>query len=332
MANRRALLGLGLFLCGCQKPVDETGTGDTDATTSTTSAPGTDSAGQTGASETSPPTTGTATTDAPTSTTGDISTTGDVSSTSTTVDVSTTGDTATTEPDTTGTTGTPSGCDETVVFEGSLEITDATDLASLECIVEITGDLHVSNTNSLVSFSELGNVKHVGGSIVIGPNAKLASLDGLKSLQQTKWLSLRENPQLTSLAGLESLTEVGDLMLEGNHALTNVKALANLAVLGSLGLGTCGETGNDALVDLQGLENLTALGALDIDGNDALKSIAALPHGIGLSWLAAHNNPQLPAAMLEEYLAETMLNPEEQICGNAGMPPPDGLCGCTIPP
>lgn len=331
MATPRALLGLGLFLFGCQNPGGETGTGDTDATTSTSTVPGTESGSQTGASasETSAPTSSTSTSEDPTPTSGEVSTT----LVSTTVDTSTTfasttDDTSTTEP---GTTGTMMGCDEPVVFEGTLTITEATDLAGLECIVEITGDLHVQHTLTLASFAELGNLKLVGGLIVFESNALLPNLDGLKSLERAQGLILINNPQLTSFDGLESLTQLGNLKLESNHALTNVKALTNLEILESLEVGVCGGDGNDALVDLQGLENLTALDSVTFDSNDGLKSIDALPHDIGLTWLAAHNNPQLPAAMLEAYLAETMLDPEDQLCGNADMPPP-GLCGCTIPP
>lgn len=304
MATQRAWIGLGIVLFGCQDPIgmDDSGTGATDATTtSSTTGPGSESASQTSipASETDPPTG----TEPPT--------------TATTVDPSTTSTT----------TDGPVGCDETIIFEGPLEIFDDTDPASLECIVEVTGDLLVRNTTTLVSFESLAHLQRVGGKVWIENNAKLASLAGLASLQlvegndTTSSLYIFDNPALTDISDLQALQHVNLVSISGCDALTDLTGLGgitkpgwSLHVVGNAGLsslaslaGITGFSGSLAigyspqladlgpladilapsmaglaisglplLADLQGLESVEALGSLEIRDNAGLVDLSGL--------------------------------------------------------
>ncbi len=85
--------------------------------------------------------------------------------------------------------------------------------------------------------------------------------------------------------------------------------------------------GNDALVNLHGLEQLTALHALQINENDALQSITAVPHGVGLTFMEVYNNPLLPDATLATYVDEAAIDADMWLCNNGDAP---ALCDCNI--
>lgn len=264
MARQRDWIGSVILLFGCQDPIgmDDAGTGATDATTTTSMpGPGSESASQTSvtASETDPPTgTGPTTSELP----------------GTTIDPSTS-----TGEDTSTSTGGPIACDELLVFEGPLEIFDDTDPASLECIVEITGDLLIRNTTSLVSFESLGNLQRVGGKVRIENNATLASLDGLASLQvvegknTTPFMYIFDNPSLTDISDLQALRHVGLVSIAGCDALTDLTGLAGIVEPGwSLHLG-----GNAELSSLASLAGITGFsGSLEIGFNPKLADLGPL--------------------------------------------------------
>ncbi|PCC70645.1 Receptor L domain-containing protein [Nannocystis exedens] len=272
---RRAWFGLGIFLFGCQDPIgmDETGTGETDATATTSApGPGSESASQTSvtASVTDPPTSSEpTTTESPATTVGPSSTTA--------VDPSTTS--TSTGEDTSSSTGRPVGCDEAIIFEGPLEIFDDTDPASLQCIVEITGDLLIQNTQSLISFKSLEHLQRVGGKVRIENNAELASLDGLAGLQivegidTTAFLYIHDNPSLTDISDLQALQHVKLVSIAGCDALTDLTGLTGIIEPGwSLTL-----VDNADLSSLASLAGITGFsGYLDIGYSPKLADLSPL--------------------------------------------------------
>jgi hypothetical protein len=301
-------------------------TGETDATTTTsTTGPGSESASQTStpASETGTPTDpGPTTTEPPTTTTVDPSTT-------TTVDPSTTS-TGTGE-DTSSSTGRPVQCDEAIIFEGPLEIFDDTDPASLECIVEVTGDLLVQNTTSLVSFKSLEHLQRVGGKVRIENNSKLASLDGLAGLQvvegkgTTAFMYIFNNPALTDISDLQALQHVKLVSIAHCDALTDLTGLTGIVEPGwSLHLGP--NAGLSSLASLAGITGFS--GSLVVGGSPKLADLGPLadilaPNMAGLSIIGLPLLSDLQGLEGVEALGSL------EIRDNAGLVDLSGLDGVT---
>lgn len=258
-ARRLALL-LANAVVACNEPV----AGDTTTTTTTDSASSTDRP-----ATTAPPTTSTSDGDTSTSTTAQEPTsTGALSITS---GPDTTGTSISTGPETTapsssssdtsaaGSTGASDGCG---VHQGDLIITDATDLDSLACIVEVTGSLKILKTQSLTSFAQLANLKVVGDDVDIGENAALIDLDGLSGLVTAKGgdsfgeITIYYNPSLVDITGLHSLAVIDSLVILGNDALADLTGPQG-PIVGKLKKGwNFALSGNDAL---ESLDSLAAL-------------------------------------------------------------------------
>jgi hypothetical protein len=314
MATQRAWIGLGLVLVGCQDPIgmDDSGTGATDpATTSSATGPGSESASQTSitASETDTPTG----TEPPT--------------TATTLDPSST---TAVDPSTTSTTG-PVGCDETIVVEGPLEIFDDTEPASLECIVEVTGDLLVQNTTTLVTFESLAHLQRVGGKVRIENNAELVSLAGLAGLQRvegintTSSLYIFDNPALTDISGLQALQHVNLVSIAGCDALTDLTGLGGIIKPG-WSLHVVGNAGLSSLASLAGITGFS--GSLAIGYSPQLADLSPLADILapGMAELAISGLPLLADLQgLESVEALGSL----EIRDNAGLVDLSGLDGVT---
>lgn len=216
--------------------------------------------------------------------------------------------------------------DRSVYIGDNLNLTDISTLATVlsPTILEVS----ISGNPALPDLQGLEGL--VAPQVVyITDNDALVDLTGLDSLQSAvpHGILIEGNAQLQSLAGLESLTTVAKLIVEDNPALASVAALSGLqTVTKNLQFGVCGGVGNDALVDLHGLEQLTALNGLSVNQNDALQSITAVPHGVGLKGIEAFNNPLLPTAMILDYAAEGMLDPDLWVCNNADAPE---VCACN---
>ncbi len=263
-----------LILSACQTPLatDEAGATDTDHATSGTGSSPTDSASDTGAPDTTQqPTTGEPTTIDPT-TQGPDDTTG------TTGELDTTGTTT----DTTGPVVNP-GCDRDGVVLGDLVITDATDLESLACVVELHGDLRVEHTATLTSFPQLANMKRVLGRIDIEDNAALVDLAGLAGLERVQgpgpgWIQIEQNPALVDITGLAALEQLDGVYIAHCDALTDLTGLHG-AITGSDAPGW-----SLSIADNKSLASLAPLAALD-DFTGGLY-LAGLPEVTDLSPLA----------------------------------------------
>jgi hypothetical protein len=103
---------------------------------------------------------------------------------------------------------------------------DGTDLASLNSLTMIEGNLIVSTNAKLTSLAGLGSLERVYGIVWIFSNPKLADLGGLAKLKSAEQaFSITDNPALTKLlrAGItigEPIKKIrGSLTIRGNAAL-----------------------------------------------------------------------------------------------------------------
>ncbi len=204
--------GFALLLAACPPPVASEDIGDPLTGSSSTTKPTSDSPSDTSATPTS---------GAP-ATTGDTTTTpGSTGDSSSTSDDTTAGDTGTTAD--TSTTGTglepPPGCDAPIVHAGDLTITDDTVLEDLQCIVEVTGRLTIGDTQKLLSFAPLANLKRVGDSVKLFHNLALVDLDGLAGLERVDSTTIGEygqsHPHGLTGARRDSLTDMDDASIDG---------------------------------------------------------------------------------------------------------------------
>ncbi|NKB71836.1 MAG: hypothetical protein GKR89_32570 [Candidatus Latescibacteria bacterium] len=121
---------------------------------------------------------------------------------------------------------------------------------------KIPGDLRIDSTQ-LEDLAGLEGLQAVGGDIIVRGNNRLASLEGLKGLQEVAGgLIVEDNDVLLRLQGLGGLEKIGgSLHLRGNQVLKGTEGLENLFFVGG-GL-YIEENGN--LASLGGLLNLISI-------------------------------------------------------------------------
>jgi hypothetical protein len=186
-------------------------------------------------------------------------------------------------------------CLEPIVHEGSLIITDESEIANYDCLVEITdnlefegipmveldgfprlervgGFLFIGWTDSLVAITGFPELREVGTLWIDGHSA-LATIDGFANLEYVvEELHLEDLPVLTSIAGLGTVTTVGSsLEIWDCDGLVDLAGLDNLAVLPGVLIGE-----NDGLLSLAGVEQATSAGSINLLNNAALANIDAL--------------------------------------------------------
>jgi hypothetical protein len=194
---------------------------------------------------------------------------------------------------------------DTPVWQGSYVIEDNTDISLLNGFTTITGNLYIKNTKR-TNLAGLENLTSVGGELSIRGNNALKNLTGLENLKSVGDLVIESNTSIINLTGLENLSSfgkglyigwnyslislsalesissvVGDLYISGNDALTSLTGLEKISsVGGDLSIGWSNHAvsdGNDALTSLSGLENITSVGGnLIINSNDSLTSLSGL--------------------------------------------------------
>ena len=186
------------------------------------------------------------------------------------------------------------------------KITTFVHLASLGAI---TGNLTISNLDSLTSLNMLGNVTHIGGDLQISDNDNLGHL-GLQiktigqnlrigGVNQSKlwfphihvfdyYYTETPNNKITSLAGLENLDSIGgSLIISSNPNLTSLTGLSNNLFIGNdvnLGLLVSDHQyphkkaiGNPKLTNISALGILdTIYGSLQVIGNPQLEHFSGL--------------------------------------------------------
>jgi len=127
---------------------------------------------------------------------------------------------------------------------------------------------------SLNDISALGNLRIVGGNVIIAGNMSLVDLVGLGNVHSI-WgsLTILINNSLTGLDGLDGLTTVGGrLFLFGNDELLSISALSNLEYIGT-GLILLF---NPLLVSLEGLERITIAPEINVSGCSSLRDLTGL--------------------------------------------------------
>ncbi|MCB0531737.1 MAG: DUF11 domain-containing protein [Saprospiraceae bacterium] len=155
-------------------------------------------------------------------------------------------------------------------LSGNAALSDISALAQLDS----AGALTIHYNPELSSLTGLGNLRVVGGDMLIQSNPMLIDLSGLDQLSHVgQDLAVQENFMLTDFSGLENLTSVGGtLKITQNPELVSLGALKNLSDLGGLYL-----VENNALPGLSGLENSSdKLSTLWINNNSALTDLSSL--------------------------------------------------------
>jgi hypothetical protein len=165
------------------------------------------------------------------------------------------------------------GCTE---LEGTLYISgfDITNLEGISSVTSISGDLVVTDCESLADLTPLSNLVFVGGYIFIQYNYMLDNLIGLDGITTVpSGLNIYGNPYLTSLTGLENVTSIESLEILDNPMLGDLNGLNNLISVGEM----FELFGNESLNDLTALSNLTSIsGTILINENENLTSLAGL--------------------------------------------------------
>jgi hypothetical protein len=167
-----------------------------------------------------------------------------------------------------------------------IEASALEDLDDLACVPRVVGDLVIGGlevgsygtttdlgNKRLSSLSGLSSLVEVGGDLVITDNDALSSLSGLEQLSQIGgWLHIESQPGLDSLSGLSGLVDAGVVYVSGNPGLTSLSGLDSLVGAGSLAVKD-----NDGLASLEGLRALTSIrNELLIGSNEALTDVSAL--------------------------------------------------------
>jgi hypothetical protein len=231
------------------------------------------------------------------------------------------------------------------VFEGNLTLYSPGQMSTVGGVTCITGDLRVENS-SLTDLAGLETLVAVGGNVQITWNPALTTVNGLNNLKSAHGLGIDSNPNLTSLAGLANLHTLGfDPYINNNSLLPacwtwqlsqqTSRSCSNC--MGNVGSGNCGSlpdgfvcqpgatgpgvfegnltlyspgqmstvggvtciTGdlrveNSSFTDLAGLETLVAVGGnVQVTWNPALTTVNGLnnlksAHGLGID-----SNPNL---------------------------------------
>lgn len=222
------------------------------------------------------------------------------------------------------------GCIE---LEGKITIhgDTITNLAGLNQVLSIIGNLEIMNCSGLTSLAGLENLINIGGDLKINDNNTMASLTGLSSLSSIGGnLNLLYNDVLVNFSGLENLQSIGGSMgVHENNQLLSMSGLENLdSIGGQLGIGTSYNVGdppppggNHLLVNLNPLENLTFVGdGIDIGRNASLLSLAGIenidPNTI--TFLMIGYNPSLSTCEVKS-VCDYLANPNGNIFvdGNA---------------
>src|SRR5438105_1563606 len=120
---------------------------------------------------------------------------------------------------------------------GSLGLTNLslTNLAGLEALSVVTGDLLLNELPVLTDLTNLGGLTAVG-SVQISANPRLSRLGLFGRITRVPGLvDVDANPMLTDLTGLSTLVDVGTLEIFGDDGLVDLHGLENLVHVGGFG-------------------------------------------------------------------------------------------------
>ncbi len=156
-------------------------------------------------------------------------------------------------------------------------------LDSLIHLERISGDLLISNNDSLENLRGLANLQSVGLAMRVQNNPRLESLDGLEQLTAVEgdFFYVGNNDHVRDLEGLEKLDSVaGIFQVWGHDSITSLHGLEQLRWVGN----TLAIFENVSLESLDGLDGLEYVGNdLRIENNTLLNDITALNHAVDLN-------------------------------------------------
>lgn len=166
------------------------------------------------------------------------------------------------------------------------------DIEGFSSLTALTsGSLSITNNESLASLDGLKKLEEVHNQVSISNNPELTTLDGLEKLDEIGGsLSIHSNAKLENLEGLVTLDIVeGDLYLSNLPLITTLRPLREISgTIADLTIISCNN-----LVDLTGLETITNVReSLNIKNNALLEDISALK-GTRFGSIQISNNENL---------------------------------------
>jgi hypothetical protein len=133
------------------------------------------------------------------------------------------------------------GTPESIIY-GNYYIDSTFDIAQIDGVQEVTGNLIIANATGMTSLEGLESLSAVRSIMQVHSIETLDSLDGLESLTAVTGFYVHSNSSLTSIEGLEVLTEVVFLHIYNNSILCQ-SVVDELVV--TLGLSGAVAYGND---------------------------------------------------------------------------------------
>lgn len=170
-------------------------------------------------------------------------------------------------------------------IEGDVTVHAIDNLAGLNCLTSIGGNLTLEINANLTNLDGLNNVNSIGGNLILEINTNLTNLYGLNNLISIGGnLIIAGNPALNDLTGLNKLEYItGKLGIYQNENLVNLNGLDSLSHIGgSLHIGKF-FMGNPSLNSLAGLDKLTTIGeSIILKENHALTTLSGLNNLISI--------------------------------------------------
>ncbi|MDD9938569.1 MAG: hypothetical protein OXT09_33475, partial [Myxococcales bacterium] len=158
------------------------------------------------------------------------------------------------------------------VYDGTMIVDVAGDLAALTRATEITGDLDFSGTD-LLNVDGLEGLTTIGGRLYFWNNDQMSQIDALSSLTSVGGdLYLQSNDAITSMSGLSAVQTVGGYVRVYSNSLLGDVDLAALATVGDyFYVYNCNNVANlDSLSNLATVDNYLYIysntGLTNIDG------------------------------------------------------------------
>ena len=117
------------------------------------------------------------------------------------------------------------------VLHGDYTIQNNWDIAAIDGVTEITGDLYIEGS-TLRTLEGLESLTTVGGDLEVYQCQELNSLVGLDNLTTVgEYFSIQFNYPLVSLDGLQNLTDVYRLDVYENVGITSISEMESLATV-----------------------------------------------------------------------------------------------------
>lgn len=143
----------------------------------------------------------------------------------------------------------------------TVEGTTATDLYTLLCLEQVSGDLFIQYNSDLLN-ANIPYLQYVGGDFGIGFNSNLELIKGFNYLVQVDGLfDIGFNGALEKIKGFKHLDNLWRLALSNNSSLIDVYGFDNLVHLEHLMLG-----GSPHLKDFPFSSEITELGIFSLTG------------------------------------------------------------------